>query len=120
MQSPTVVVRFLIAYGIFLLASGIAGFEITHEQSTSSLVNGIVGGALMLILSVMYRQRRLYALPAAIGATGIFLLTFVWRAVVQWTIVIGDPSHALIAVLLSAMASVSLFMLITLLSQLRM
>lgn len=109
----------MFAYGVLLIGSGLLGFEITSEHSSSSLVNGIVGGALMVVLSAMHRQRRQFTLPAAFGAAGIFCITFVWRATIQWML-IGTVEFSLwLTVLHTVLTVVSAAMVLTLFRQLR-
>ena len=98
----------LILYGLFLLVSGLVGYQLTHEHSTSSLFNGSVFGALLVMLGVLHRMGRMWTLPASISACGIFSLTFLWRGILQWnSVTSGQSDHLGIAILLSVMALVS-------------
>lgn len=95
-------------YGTFLVVCGIVGYLITGETSSSSLFNGGVFGSLMVVIGVLLRQGRPWTMPAALSATAIFTLTFIWRAVVQWIEVAqGAPSNVAVAILLSFMFVVS-------------
>ncbi len=99
----------LIGYGVFLMASGLIGFEMTRETSTSSLFNGGVFGTLLVVLGILHRQGRMWTHPASLSAAAIFTLTFVWRTALQWhEIANGDATRVNIAVLLSVMSVVSL------------
>jgi len=99
----------LILYGVFLLLSGLAGYQLTHEHSTSSLFNGTIFGALLVMLGVLHRMGRMWTLPASISACAIFSLTFLWRGILQWkSVAAGQSDHLGIAFLLSVMALVSI------------
>ncbi len=98
----------LIAYGVFLVVTGVIGFELTGETSASSILNGGLFGTFVIILGVLHRQGRMWTHPAALSAAGIFLLTFVWRASIKWHAVLsGTSAEASIAILLTVMSIVS-------------
>lgn len=104
-QSPATL---LIAYGIFLTVSGIAGYVATHATSTSALLNGGVFGTLMIVLGLTIRRGRMWTYPAAASAAVIFTLTFAWRSALQWYAVLqGDDDKLLVAALLTLMGAVS-------------
>ena len=107
-------------YGAFLLICGIIGFEITGETSTSSIVNGIVFGALMIVMGVLLSNGRPWTLPASASAVSIFTVTFAWRGTLQWLAVTdGDEQQTYIAVLLTLMFAVSAVVALVLLKRLR-
>jgi len=107
-------------YGAFLIAAGITGYLLTKETSTSSLMNGVVFGSLMMVLGILSRQGRPWTLPASVSATGIFALTFLWRGGVQWMDVSnGLSEHLSVGVLLTLMFGVSLYVLTVLVRELR-
>lgn len=98
----------LLLYGTFLVVCGVVGYMLTGETSSSSLFNGGVFGSLIIVMGLLLRQGRPWTMPAAVSATAIFTLTFVWRSVVQWTEVAqGASSHIGVAILLSFMFVVS-------------
>ncbi len=104
MISNRSVALYISIYGLFLFFCGSVGFLLTHQESTSALVNGAVGGLVMVVLGILHRQGRTFTLPAALGATGIFTVTFVWRSALQWMAVAqGSAEHLPLAVLLSVM-----------------
>ncbi len=110
----------LIGYGVFLIAAGIVGFELTGETSASSILNGGLFGSLVVVLGLLHRQGRMWTHPAALSATGIFLLTFVWRASIKWYgAATGDLSVVSIAVLLTVMSAVSAIVVAVLLRHYR-
>lgn len=109
MLPPRIVAHRIMYYGVFLLVCGALGFVATGNRSASALVNGIIGGILMLVLGALHKQRRTFALPAAIAVAGIFTASFVWRTVVHLRDVASSadaPSVAVIVlVLVMALAS---------------
>lgn len=101
------VTAWLIAYGVFLIATGIIGYEITRETSTSAIANGIVFGSLMIVMGILHQHGRPWTTPASFIATLIFTLTFFWRGIVQWRDVFNGADRIAVAVLLTVMAVVS-------------
>ena len=98
----------LIVYGAFLVLAGVVGFELTGETSASSILNGGLFGTFVSILGMLHRQGRMWTHPAALSASAIFLLTFVWRASVKWhAVALGANEVVSIAVLLTIMSVVS-------------
>jgi len=111
-RSPAYISNRLIAYGLFLIACGLVGYELTAESSQSSIVNGSAAGVLITILGFVYRSGRPWVIPATLSATGIFTVTFLWRTVVQWSqVASGDADHFSVAILLSTMLVTSLLVL---------
>jgi uncharacterized membrane protein (UPF0136 family) len=105
----------LICYGLFLVVSGLIGYEITVEHSTSSLFNGSIFGSLLVLLGVLHRLGRMWTLPASISAAGIFSLTFLWRSGLQWMRILNESADLTgIATLLTVMAVVSLVVFVVL------
>ena len=101
----------LLLYGGFLVISGILGYFITGETSTSSLLNGGIFGTLLMVLGILIRQGRMWTMPAAVSATAMFTLTFVWRSVIQWSHVVEEGTHVSVAILLTIMMLVSVVVL---------
>jgi uncharacterized membrane protein (UPF0136 family) len=110
----------LVLYGLFLFLCGILGYLATRETSTSSLLNGGIFGTLMCLGGLLGRQGRLWTLPAAVSATSVFTLTFLWRGILQWYhAVTDDTSRWIVAVLLTLMFAASCAMLVVLLKHYR-
>ncbi|MBU3698467.1 MAG: hypothetical protein FGM33_00440 [Candidatus Kapabacteria bacterium] len=108
MLSTRQVSTLLIGYGLFLVVSGLIGYEITIEHSTSALFNGSIFGSLIVLLGVLHRMGRMWTLPASISAAAIFSLTFLWRSGLQWMKIASETTERTgIAVLLTVMATVS-------------
>ena len=98
----------LIVYGLFLVASGVVGFYLTTGASASSLFNGAVFGTFVVVLGLLHRQGRMWTQPASLSAIAIFLLTFTWRASIQWYAVSeGNSERVGISILLTLMSIVS-------------
>jgi uncharacterized membrane protein (UPF0136 family) len=110
----------VVLYGLFLVATGILGYVLTGETSSSSLVNGVVFGSLMTLLGVLLRNGRPWTLPASTSAAAIFSLTFLWRGGVQWqSTMSGEDEHLSIALLLTVMFTVSVAVTLLLVKNLR-
>jgi uncharacterized membrane protein (UPF0136 family) len=98
----------LVVYGVFLITTGIIGYEITQETSTSAIANGIVFGTLMIIMGILHQHGRPWTMPASLAATSIFTLTFLWRGALQWfEVVAGNADRSSVAILLTVMALMS-------------
>lgn len=117
---PRHIGNLLVLYGLFLFLCGILGYLATRETSTSSLLNGGIFGTLMCIGGLLGRQGRMWTLPAAVSATAVFTLTFLWRGSLQWYhTVTDDASRWLVSVLLTLMLFASGIMLAILLKHYR-
>lgn len=108
----------MVGYGLFLVGMGLYGYQITANHSTSSLFNGGVFGALFVVLGILHAYGRTWTHTAALSATIIFCLTFLWRAWLQWSMWdFFGPTHnfnAKVALLLTVMAVVSAFVAVVL------
>ncbi len=105
----------LVLYGCFLVVCGLIGYELTRETSTSSLFNGGIFGALLIVLGLLRRQGRMWTHPASLSAVLIFALTFLWRSTVKWIETInGNEPSVSVAVLLTCMSVVSIAVALTL------
>lgn len=105
---PRSVSNMLIAYGLFLGFCGILGYVLTGEGSTSSILNGGVFGSLMALLGLLGRNGKMWTFPAAISATAIFTLTFLWRSGVQLHLTVqGEVGRWPVAALLILMTGAS-------------
>jgi len=117
---PRPISSMLIAYGLFLVLCGVLGFVLTRETSTSSLLNGGVFGSLLAVLGVIGRSGKMWTFPAALSATAIFTLTFLWRGALQvYVAVTQDPSRWPVVALLILMACASVIVLVTMIRSYR-
>lgn len=108
----------MIGYGLFLVGTGLYGYQITVNHSTSALFNGGVFGALFIVLGILHAYGRTWTHTAALSATIIFSLTFLWRAGLQWSMFdfFGPTNNynVKVALLLTVMAVVSAFVAVIL------
>jgi hypothetical protein len=98
------------------------GYVVTKNHSTSSLFNGGVFGALFIVLGILHAYGRTWTHTAALSATVIFFLTFLWRAALQWSSfdLFGPTNFQVeVANLLTVMAVVSAIVALMLLKSLR-
>ncbi len=123
MSTPARRALVMVLYGLFLVGTGLYGYVVTKNHSTSSLFNGGVFGALFVILGILHVYGRTWTHTAALSATVIFFLTFLWRAALQWSSFdfFGPTTNfqAEVAFLLSGMAVVSAIVALLLLKSLR-
>lgn len=94
-------------YGVFLVVCGLIGYKLTGGHSASAIFNGGLFGGLLVILGALHAAGRTWTHPAALSASAIFTLTFLWRAGLFWFQVAVSGNHVNVAVLLSVMAIVS-------------
>jgi uncharacterized membrane protein (UPF0136 family) len=113
----------MMIYGLFLVGTGLYGYVVTKNHSTSSLFNGGVFGALFIVLGILHAYGRAWTHTAALSATVIFFLTFLWRAALRWaSFDVPGPTprfQAEVAILLTVMAVVSAIVALMLLKSLR-
>ncbi len=104
--------RYLILYGGFLIATGVAGYLSNPEKAKTALKSGGLFGALSILWGVLSACGVRWSLPAAITTTGLLALVFLWRASVGWLAVLDGKSEKLVApVLITAMLAASAAML---------
>lgn len=94
-------------YGVFLVASGVVGYALTDGHSASAIFNGGLFGGLLVILGALHAFGRAWTHPAALSASAIFTLTFLWRAGLFWFQFTTSKNQMGVATLLSVMAFVS-------------
>ncbi len=122
MSTPARRALVMILYGLFLVGTGLYGYVVTKNHSTSSLFNGGVFGALFIVLGILHAYGRTWTHTAALSATVIFFLTFLWRAALQWSSfdLFGPTNFQVeVANLLTVMAVVSAIVALMLLKSLR-
>lgn len=123
MSTPGRRALIMVMYGLFLVGTGLYGYVVTKNHSTSSLFNGGVFGALFIVLGILHAYGRAWTHTAALSATVIFFVTFLWRATLQWASCdfLGPTPNfqAEVANLLTVMALVSAIVAMLLLKSLR-
>ena len=98
----------LIGYGAFLVAAGVAGFLSNPEKAATALLSGGTFGALSIALGLLLRRGRRWAFQAALATTGLLTLVFAWRATASWLAHLGgQPGKLVAAALITAMLAAS-------------
>ncbi|MFQ3586542.1 MAG: hypothetical protein SNJ74_07455 [Fimbriimonadaceae bacterium] len=108
------VARILLAFGLFLIASGLVGWASTgfSDRGKTAILSGAVSGSIMIGWAFLVAKGPgALAVGARWGALAFTILfggTFVWRGIVAWqSVAAGDPKLP-VAALLSVMACASL------------
>ncbi|MFP4351441.1 MAG: TMEM14 family protein [Puniceicoccaceae bacterium] len=94
----------LLAYGLFLLALGIAGYVNNPDGAKTALVSGGVFGGVHLLWAWLWNRRQRIARYGA-GATLVLVLAAsTWRMTVSWQAFLGgDETKRFVAFILTAM-----------------
>jgi len=107
----------MIGYGAFLIAMGIAGYLSNPEKAATAMLSGGTFGTLSMAWGVLLRRGHAWARRGALATTGLLAVVFTWRASVGWIAVSAGQSEKLAAAaLISAMlvaSLVTLWLLIT-------
>ncbi len=94
----------LVGYGAFLIAVGVAGYLSNPEKAATALLSGGTFGALSIAWGLLLRRGRAWAGTAALVTTGLLSLVFAWRATAGWLAVSGGhPEKRVAAALVTAM-----------------
>ncbi len=94
----------LLAYGIFLLAIGIAGYWNNPERAATALISGSVFGGVHLLWSYLWNRAHTIARYGAAITLTLVLIASTWRSWATWQAYLdGDPSKRFAAFLLTAM-----------------
>jgi uncharacterized membrane protein (UPF0136 family) len=111
--------KWLFAYGLFLMAMGVAGYLSNPEKAATALKSGGIFGGLSLLWGWLMARGIGWSRWAAAATTGLLTVVFAWRASVSWMALVGGASEKLIAaILITLMGLASLAMLALLLSAL--
>jgi uncharacterized membrane protein (UPF0136 family) len=111
--------KWLFAYGLFLMAMGVAGYLSNPEKAATALKSGGIFGGLSLLWGWLMARGISWSRWAAAATTGLLTVVFAWRASVSWMAFAGGASEKLIAaILITLMGLASLAMLALLLSAL--
>jgi uncharacterized membrane protein (UPF0136 family) len=103
--------RWIILYGFFLIAIGLAGYLSNPEKARTALISGGTFGGLSILWGILLSLKMRWPLTAAMITTIFLVVIFTWRAAVGWMAVLGgDETKLVAAVLISLMwiASVAL------------
>jgi uncharacterized membrane protein (UPF0136 family) len=101
--------NWMIGYGAFLIAMGIAGYLSNPEKAATAMLSGGTFGTLSMAWGALLRRGHSWARRGALATTGLLAVVFTWRASVGWLAVHAGHSEKLVAsVLISAMLIASL------------
>ena len=94
----------LLAYGVFLIAIGIAGFANDSEKAMTALFVGVVFGGIHLLWSYLWRRKQQIAKRGAWVTLLIVLVVSSWGAWISWQAYFdGDSGKRFSALLVTAM-----------------
>ena len=109
--------RWMIGYGLFLIAMGAAGYLSNPEKAATALMSGGTFGGLSMLWGWLMSRGIGWSRWAAGATTTLLVVVFAWRASVSWMAFAGGRSEKLIAaILITMMGTASLAMLAFLLS----
>jgi uncharacterized membrane protein (UPF0136 family) len=104
--------RWLFAYGLFLMAMGVAGYLSNPEKAATALKSGGLFGGLSMLWGWLMSRGIGWSRWAAGATTTLLVIVFAWRATVSWMAFAGGASEKLVAaVLITLMGLASLAML---------
>ena len=107
----------MLGYGAFLVAAGVAGFLSNPERAATALLSGGTFGALSILWGVLLRRGLGWARWAALASSGFLTLIFAWRATASWIAFGGGQSEKLFAAaLITAMGIASVLTVYVLVS----
>jgi uncharacterized membrane protein (UPF0136 family) len=108
--------RWLVVYGLFLVAVGVTGYLSNPEKAKTALFSGGTFGGLSALWGVLALRGTSWAPKAALVTTSLLTLVFVWRTTASWMAVAGgQPEKRTAAVLISLMLCASIATLVRLL-----
>ena len=104
--------KWMIGYGLFLIAMGAAGYLSNPEKAATALMSGGTFGALSILWGWLMSRGIGWSRWAAGGTTALLLVVFAWRASVSWMAFAGGATEKLTAaILITLMGTASLAML---------
>jgi len=107
--------NWLLGYGAFLIAVGVAGYLSNPEKAATALLSGGTFGALSMAWGFLLRGGRGWARTGAIATTGFLTAIFTWRSTASWLAVLGGrPEKTVAASLITAMLVASVVTLVVL------
>lgn len=103
--------QWMIAYGVFLVAMGAAGYLSNPEKAATALMSGGIFGALSMLWGWLISRGMGWARWAAATTTTLLVIVFAWRASMSWKAFAGGATEKLVpAVLITLMGVASLAM----------
>jgi uncharacterized membrane protein (UPF0136 family) len=101
--------RWTLAYGLFLIACGLAGYLSNTEKAKTALISGGTFGALSMLWGALMARGAPRARWAALVTSGLLVAVFAWRASASWLAVAdGAADKRFAAILITAMGAASL------------
>lgn len=100
--------KWLMLYGIFLIAVGLLGYLSNPEAAKTALISGGVFGTLSLLLGLGMCKGLAALRFAAIAMIGFLSVVFTWRSTVSWMAVAEGEPKLIAAVLISSMLAASI------------
>lgn len=108
--------KWTIAYGLFLIACGLAGYLSNPERAKTALISGGTFGALSILWGALMALGVKSSRWAAVVTSGFLVAVFVWRASVSWLAVAdGATEKRFAASLITLMGAASIAICIRLL-----
>lgn len=108
--------KWTIAYGLFLIACGVAGYLSNPEKAKTALISGGTFGVLSILWGALMARRAAWSRWAALVTSGVLVAVFAWRASVSWMAVAeGATDKQFAAVLITLMGAASIAIFATLL-----
>ena len=103
--------KWMIAYGLFLIAMGAAGYLSNPEKAATALMSGGTFGALSMLWGWLMSRGIGWSRWAAGTTTALLVVVFASRASVSWMTFAGGASEKLTAaILITLMGTASLAM----------
>lgn len=103
--------KWMMGYGLFLMAMGVAGYLSNPEKAATALKSGGTFGGLSMLWGWLMSGGIGWSGWAAVATTTLLVIVFAWRASVSWMAFAGGASEKLIpAVLITLMGTASLAM----------
>ncbi|MCU0786300.1 MAG: TMEM14 family protein [Verrucomicrobia bacterium] len=104
--------RWTVAYGLFLIACGLAGYLSNPEKAKTALISGGTFGAISMIWGWLMARRITWSRWAAVLTTALLSGVFAWRATVGWiSFADGASGKFFAAFLITLMGLASITML---------
>jgi uncharacterized membrane protein (UPF0136 family) len=103
--------NWMFAYGLFLMAMGVAGYLSNPEKAATALKSGGIFGGLSMLWGWLMSRGIGWSRWAAVATTALLVVVFAWRASVSWMAFAGGASEKLTAaILITLMGTASLVM----------
>ena len=104
-----------IAYGLFLVGMGLAGYASNPEKAKTALISGGAFGTLSMLWGWLMTRGFAWSRWAALVTTVFLVVVFAWRSAVSWSAFAdGAADKVTAAILITAMGAASILMLLAL------